>query len=68
MRDASPVMEEAAARALGAVLETDYCKQQSLRDAAADALVAGLKDVGVDLAARVLLLDALGATGKSEKR
>jgi hypothetical protein len=68
MRDSSPVMKEAAARALGAVLEADYLEQPSLRDDDADALIAGLKDAGVDLAARVALLDALGATGKSEKR
>jgi hypothetical protein len=66
MRDPSPVMKEAAARALGTVLEADYLEQQSLRDDAADALIAGLKDAGVDLAARTALLDALGATGKSE--
>jgi hypothetical protein len=68
MRDPSPVMKEAAARALGTVLEADYLGQQSLRDDATDALVAGLKDAGVDLAARTALLDALGATGKNEKR
>jgi HEAT repeat protein len=68
LRDRSPVLTEATARALGAVLEADYLGQQGLRDAAADALIAALKDAGPDLAARVALLDALGATGKSERR
>jgi HEAT repeat protein len=68
LRDRSPVLHEAAGRALGAVLEADYLAQQALRDAAADALIAALKDAGPDLAARVALIDALGATGKSERR
>ena len=31
LRDTSPVMKEAVARALGAVLEADYLEQQNLR-------------------------------------
>ena len=36
LRNPSPVMKEAAARALGAVLEADYLGQQGLRDGALD--------------------------------
>jgi HEAT repeat protein len=68
LRDRSAVLNEAVGRTLGAVLEADYLEQQALRDAAADALIGALKDAGPDLAARVALLDALGATGKSERR
>jgi hypothetical protein len=68
LRRRSPVLNEAVGRTLGAVLEADYLGQQGLRDAAADALIDALKDAGPDLAARVALLDALGSTGKSDRR
>ena len=68
LRDPSPVMKEAAARTIAAVLEADYLVQRALRDGAADALVAALDEGGPDIAARVALLDALGATGKDDRR
>ncbi len=68
LRDPSPVMKEAAARTIAAVLEADYLVQRPLRDGAADALVAALDEGGPDIAARVALLDALGATGKDDRR
>ncbi len=67
LRDPSPVLKEAAARTLAAVLEADYLDQRGLRDGAADALVAALDGAGADIAARVALLDALGATGKDDQ-
>ncbi len=68
LRDPSPVMKEAAAQTLAAVLEADYLGQRALRDGATDALVAALDAGGPDIAARVAMLDALGATGKDDRR
>ncbi len=61
-------MKEAAARTLAAVLEADYRNQRPLRDGAVDALLAALDGAGTDIATRVALLDALGSTGKDDRR
>ena len=42
LRDPSPVMKEATAQTLAAVLDADYLGQRPLRDGAADALIAAL--------------------------
>jgi HEAT repeat protein len=68
LRDPSPVMKEAAAQTLAAVLEADYLGQRALRDGATDALIAALDGGSPDIAARVALLDALGSTGKDDRR
>jgi hypothetical protein len=92
LRDPSPVMKEATARTLAAVLEADYLDQRALRDGATDALTAALGEgaadlpgrasiidplkpglidlpgAGADIAERVALIDALGATGKDDRR
>ncbi len=68
LRDPSPVVREAAAQTLGAVLDADYLGQQDLHDAAAAALISAAKAVGADLPLRVAMLDALAATGKGPGR
>jgi HEAT repeat protein len=68
LRDPSPVVKEAAAQTLTAVLDADYLGQRALRDGAADVLIAALDRAGADIAARVALLDALGSTGKDDRR
>lgn len=92
LRDPSPVMKEATAQTLAAVLAADYLNQRALRDGAADALTAALGEgaadlpgragiadplepglialpgAGADIVERVALIDALGATGKDERR
>jgi hypothetical protein len=68
LRHPSTAVKEAAALALTAVLEADYLGRRALRDGAAEALIAALQGVGTDVATRVALLDALGATGKDDRR
>jgi HEAT repeat protein len=68
LRDPSPVVKEAAAGTLEAILEADYLDHRPLRDGAVEVLIAALDGAGVDIPARVALLDALGATGKDDRR
>ncbi len=68
LRDPSPVVKEAAAGTLEAVLQADYLVQRPLRDGAVDGLIAALDGAGVDIPARVALFDALGASGKDDRR
>ena len=50
------------------MLEADYRNQRPLRDGAVDALLSALDGAGTDIATRVALLDALGSTGKDDRR
>ncbi len=56
---------ELAARTLGALLEADRAGQAAGRAQVAKALLAALESAGPDLAARVALIDALGALGQT---
>ncbi len=63
LADDSSAVREAAVGALHALLEADYLEQKELGEVAAAALATLLEKPDVDLALRVLALDALGATG-----
>jgi HEAT repeat protein len=62
--DPNPAVREAAARALGEMLEYDYLKNRDLREGAVKSIVGALDSGGKDLAARLAGIDALGAAGE----
>jgi HEAT repeat protein len=63
LNDPSPAVREQAARTLHSLLEADYLEQRALREAAASALAAALGKADSNVAPRVAVLQALGATG-----
>ena len=63
LADDSAAVREAAVGALHALLEADYLEQKELGEIAAAALAALLDKPDVELALRVVALDALGAAG-----
>jgi hypothetical protein len=65
LKSASPAIRDVAARTLGALLAAvgPASGTERLRGEAAKALAATLADSGPDLAARIAVIDALGAAG-----
>jgi HEAT repeat protein len=65
LKTGTPAIREVAARTLAAIFESDRSGQGPSRAVPVKALVAALEAGGPDLAARVALIDALGAAGKT---
>ncbi|WP_406698878.1 HEAT repeat domain-containing protein [Singulisphaera sp. Ch08] len=66
--DPASEIREVTARTLAALLDTDYLRQEPIREQAVKAIVAALDAAGPDLSVRVAGLDALGAAGESATR
>jgi hypothetical protein len=64
LKTGTPAIREVAARTLAAIFASDPSGQGPYRAVAVKALVAALETGGPDLAARVALIDAVGAAGK----